>query len=86
MMGWLNLLGDEELTGGNDNEDDNKEEAFEADKWEEVPVQDNWLGIFVGGDEWEDVLITIRIRGIKMRYSNSNTLVYSQLSKQLTYE
>jgi len=38
MMGWLNLLGDEELTGGNDNDDDNKEETFEADKWEEVPV------------------------------------------------
>ena len=38
MMGWLNLLGDEELTGGNNNEEDNKEEAFEADKWEEVPV------------------------------------------------
>jgi len=33
MMGWLELLGeDEELMGGSDD----KEEAFEADKWEEV--------------------------------------------------
>lgn len=33
MMGWLDLLGeDEELTGGKDG----NEEAFEADKWEEV--------------------------------------------------
>jgi len=33
MMGWLDLLGeDEELMGGNGD----KEEAFEADKWEEV--------------------------------------------------
>ena len=29
MMGWLDLLGDEELTGG-------KKEEFEADKWEEL--------------------------------------------------
>ena len=36
MMGWLDLLGeDEELTGG-DKEGGDKEEAFEADKWEEV--------------------------------------------------
>lgn len=34
MMGWLDLLGeDEELTGAG-----KEEEAFEADKWEEVAV------------------------------------------------
>ena len=48
MMGWLNLLGDEELTGGNDDGDDNKEEAFEADKWEEVPVQEKPLICWAG--------------------------------------
>ena len=38
MMGWLDLLGeDEELTGGGSNGGDGKgEETFEADKWEEV--------------------------------------------------
>ena len=34
MMGWLDLLGeDEELTGAG-----KEEEAFEADKWEEMAV------------------------------------------------
>ena len=32
-MGWLNLLGDEEAYGADAGE---KEESFEADKWEEV--------------------------------------------------
>ncbi len=38
MMGWLELLGDdEELTGGDKKEGSEKEaETFEADKWEEV--------------------------------------------------
>ena len=40
MMGWLDLLGDdEELTGGDKKEGSEKEaaaETFEADKWEEV--------------------------------------------------
>jgi len=37
MMGWLNLLGeDEELMGGNDEGTGDNEESFEADKWEEV--------------------------------------------------
>ena len=40
MMGWLDLLGeDEELMGGSgsgDSEEEGKEETFEADKWEEI--------------------------------------------------
>jgi hypothetical protein len=41
MMGWLDLLGeDEELMGGSScsggNEEEGKKETFEADKWEEV--------------------------------------------------
>jgi len=35
MMGWLDLLGDEEMAGGL-NDGDKKEDSFEADKWEEV--------------------------------------------------
>jgi hypothetical protein len=36
MMGWLDLLGDdEELTGVGD---EGAKEEFEADKWEEVKV------------------------------------------------
>jgi len=33
MMGWLDLLGDDEEAGITG---DDKEESFEADKWEEV--------------------------------------------------
>jgi hypothetical protein len=41
MMGWLDLLGeDEELMGGSsgsgDSEEEGNEETFEADKWEEI--------------------------------------------------
>ena len=38
MMGWLDLLGeDEELPGGgNKGEGEKGRETFEADKWEEV--------------------------------------------------
>lgn len=32
MLGWLDILGDEELTGGEDNKDKNN---FESDKWKE---------------------------------------------------
>ncbi len=41
MMGWLDLLGeDEELTGtGKGGDGGKKEESFEADKWEEVGVE-----------------------------------------------
>lgn len=34
MMGWLDLLGDDEELGVSG--EDNKEETFETDKWEEV--------------------------------------------------
>ncbi len=37
MMGWLDLLGeDEELGVGVKEESETKEETFETDKWEEV--------------------------------------------------
>lgn len=37
MMGWLDLLGeDEELGVGVKEDSEKKEETFEADKWEEV--------------------------------------------------
>ena len=42
MMGWLDLLGDEELLGGDGDgeagDEVEKEETLEADKWEEVKV------------------------------------------------
>ena len=43
MMGWLDLLGDEELLGGDGGGEEagdevEKEETLEADKWEEVKV------------------------------------------------
>ena len=42
MMGWLDLLGDEELLGGDGGgeagDEAEKEETLEADKWEEVKV------------------------------------------------
>ena len=42
MMGWLDLLGDEELLGGDGDgeagDEVEKEETLEADKWEEVAV------------------------------------------------
>jgi hypothetical protein len=36
MMGWLDLLGEDEELGVDG--EDGKEETFEADKWEEVKV------------------------------------------------